>query len=125
MKKLLLGLLFVSIAYGVTTVTYNISDAYALKLMAAFTAQDNCHVVITFTGTGDNDVYHAKMDISPTLMTPKEPGESNQAYGKRRIGIIIDAVRLAHEKKLLKDTRDTYMASAPSVDVNEPNAIGE
>ena len=125
MKKLIIGLLFCSVAYGAVNIAFNIPDAYATKLLDAFTAQDNCHVVITFTGTGDNDGYSAQIDIGPNKMTPKDPNESNQAYGKRRIGLIIDAVRLAHEKKLKQDIRAAYEANAPAIDMNEPNGIGE
>lgn len=125
MKKLPLIVLLIATAASAATITFNIQQAYAQRALTAFTAQNDCHVVITLTGTGANDGYSAQMDIGPHRMTPKDPNETTEAYMKRRIGLIIDAFVLAHEKKLKLDAKAAYEANAPTIDVNEPNGIGE
>ena len=130
MKKLALVLITATVASAATQITFNINDTYGLKLLTAFIAQDNSHVTITFRGSqgaGDpnQEDYAAQIDINPNTMSPKQPGETNAQYVKRRVSLIIDACRLAHEKKISQDARDLALAAVPPIDVNEPNEIGE
>ena len=130
MKKLALVLITATVASAVTQITFNINDTYGLKLLAAFEAQDNSHVTITFRGSqgaGDPEAedYSASISINPNLMLPKQPGETNAQYVKRRVSLIIDACRLAHEKKISQDAWELALAAVPAIDVNEPSEIGE
>ena len=120
-------LVLATVAYGATQISFSLGDAYAQKLLTAFLAQDECHVTMLFRGSqnaADPNVpdYDARIDFR----TPaRDPNESLQIYAKRRIGLVVDAMRLAHEKKILQDALDVYWANAPVIDVNEPNDIDE
>lgn len=127
MQRLLIGLLLVAVASATTTITYNIRNDYGLELLAAFEAQADSHCTITFRGSQnaeEPDVpdYAASIDFRiPT----RDPGYTDAQYVKRIAGLIIDAVKIAHEAKLQNDIRDAALAEVPIVDVDEPNEIGE
>jgi hypothetical protein len=125
MRKLaiLITLLIANTAPAPTVITYNIPDVYGLKLLEALEAQSDSNVVIRITkvdksGGEPRVTYFA--DISFDL-PERDPALSNGDFVKRRMARFADALRLAHEKKLLQDIRKTYLAGTPSVNVNDPD----
>lgn len=118
---------FVVLASGATTISWNIRNSYGAKLLAAFEAQDESHVSISFRGS-QNAINPNAPDYAASIdfRTPaRDPNDTNTQYVKKRVSLIIDAIKLAHEKKLLEDVKRIYHANRPSIDVNEPNEIGE
>lgn len=126
MKKyglLIAVVLTAGIAFGVTTITYNIPDVYGADLLAALIAQSDAHVRIEITGSqgaGNPDVedYRAILDFRTPVY---DPNVANAMFVKRRIALFADALRIAHQRKLKNDIRETYLEAAPGVDVNEPD----
>lgn len=129
MKKsiILIALVLASVAYATVTTSFNITDAYATKMLAAFLAQDGCSVQIQIRGEPDPEdpnvaPYVANIDFE---LVAKDPNEGQAAYGKRRISKIISAFVQAHQRKLLVDARRTYINGAPSTAVDPPDAVEE
>jgi hypothetical protein len=124
MKKIIIViLLFSSVAVAVTTITYNIPDNYGVKLLDAYIAQSDARVRIEIrgnkgTGSEGTEYYHAILDFRTPVYDPNVP---HAAFVKRRTALFVDALRVAHERKLKVDSYEEYIAGAPSVDVNEPD----
>lgn len=128
MKKVLAALLILSgVAYGATVITYNIPDAYGLKLLEAVTAQDDAYVRIEIRGhrnTASGDDYYAVVDFRTP---PNDPNDSAAVKVKRRVALFASALVKAHEWKAKKDAYLEYQESAPStqVDAPDPNDLSE
>ena len=126
MKKLLLITVFLAwatVAYAVVTVTFNISDDYAInKMLPAFNAQDGANVRIEIEAhdSDPSNEYEYRVDMSFHLPA-KLPGDNNIAYGKKRIAMIIAAFVKAHEKKLKEDIARAYYENVPSTAITPPN----
>jgi hypothetical protein len=123
MKKYILitVLLMASTAFATVVVTFNVSDSYAQKMLTAFAAQDDSNIQIEIIGSqgasGGQD-YRANL----SFRTPaRDPNDSDLVYGKKRIGLLIDAFVKAHERKLKVDAWKAYNAAAPSVKVGQPD----
>jgi len=128
MKRITLVLLLIASTAGAATVIgWSINNAYGLKLLTAFEAQDDCFVQISFRGS-ENAADPNIPDYAASIgfRTPvRDPGDTDAQYVKRRVGLIIDAIVQAHQAKIKNDTLKAYNELAPSVDVNSPSVIGE
>ena len=127
MKKLAIAItvvLMAGLAFGVTTITYNIPDAYGLKLLNALIAQSGARIRIEVWGLNEesepgSNTYHTVFDFDTPTHDPNVP---NAEFVKKRVAFIADAFKVSHERKVKNDAHKTYMDSAPSVDVNEPDS---
>ena len=122
MKKLIavLIIVFCSVDYEVTTITYNVPNDYGVELLTALIAQSDCHVSIEFRGSSSNheDDYDARIDFR----TPAhDPNVAPAVFVKRRIALFASALKVAHERKLAEDERREYYQNAPVIDVNDPD----
>ena len=114
-------------AYAATSISFNIKAAYALELLTAFDVQDDAHVHITIRGSqnaADPNVpdYFAQVDFRTPV---RDPNHTDVQYAKKRIALIVDAFRCAHENKLNEDVRSEYYTSGPVFDPNVPSGIVE
>lgn len=109
-----------SVALAVTTITYNIPDAYGLKLLTALIAQSDAHVSIEIRvhAPEPEDEYNARIDFRTP---PHDPNVANAVFVKRRIALFAAALRVAHENKIRDDAMREYYQNAPVIDVNNPD----
>ena len=125
MKRIAIIFCIVSVVSAATQITYNISNAYGSRMLAAQTEYDGAHCIILIErkrSIGPHQVqdYTTRYEFD---FPERNPQLTDPQYIKRRVGRIVDAFTLAHEQKLLIDAKATYNANAPSIDVNEPNGI--
>ena len=113
----------VGLAFGITTITYSVPDAYAIRHFKAQKAQSGANVVITISrstrGGGEPRLeYFADISFELPAYDPNIP---NDVFVKRRNAMFADAQTLAHEKKLEQDAKKAYLAGAPSITVKVPD----
>ena len=129
MRKALICIILIcaSTANAATSISFTMSQVYAVKLLQAFEAQDDCFVTITFRGSQNaEDPNEPDYSAGIQFRTPvRDPADTAQVYAKKRIALLIDAVRLAHEEKLFQDALKVYNMNAPVSTVEDPNTVVE
>jgi len=115
-----------SVAYAITTITYNIGNEFGQELLTALIAQSDAHVTIEIRGHDPADPsndYDARIDFR----TPAhDPNVAPAVFVKKRIALFTTALKAAHDRKIRDDTLREYYQNAPVIDVNlpDPNNMG-
>ena len=126
-EKALLIVILVGVAIGATSITYNIPNDVALRIVTALTEQSNAHVVIHIQGSqgaGDpnQEDYSARVDFRTG--DPPDPNATNEElaeFVKRRTAKITMAFEKAHRNKLRRDEMRVYDVDRPTLDPNAPD----
>lgn len=123
----ILVMALVGAAMGATSITYNIPNDIALRIVTAFTEQSNSHVVIHFQdnqSAEDPNVEDYSARVGFDLGDPPDPNATNAelaAFVKRRTAKIVMAFEKAHRNKLRRDEMRVYDVGRPTLDPNEPD----
>ena len=126
-EKALLIVILVGVAIGATSITYNIPNDVALRIVTALTEQSNAHVVIHIQGSqgaGDpnQEDYSARVDFRTG--DPPDPNATNEElaeFVKQRTAKITMAFEKAHRNKLRRDEMKVYDVNRPTLDPNAPD----
>jgi len=126
-EKVLLIVILVGVAIGATSITYNIPNDVALRIVTALTEQSNAHVVIHIQGSqgaGDPNQEDYSASVSFRTGDPPDPNATNEElaeFVKQRTAKITMAFEKAHRNKLKRDEMEVYDVDRPTLDPNAPD----
>lgn len=117
-----LVMVLVGVAMGATTITYNIPNDVALRILTAFIEQSNADAVIDIQVSQGQQDYSTRVEFHTG--DPPDPNATNgelAEFVKRRTAKIVMAFEKAHRNKLKFDEGRVYDVNRPKVDPNEPD----
>ena len=130
MKKrnvLWIVLLTAGIVCAATTISYDIPNAVARRIVTGFIAESNAHVVIHIQGNQsaidpNEEDYSTRVEF--WTGDPPDPNATNgelATFVTQRVAQITMAFEKAHRNKLAHDEMRVYDVNRPTLDPNEPD----
>lgn len=128
MKKRTLIVLLLTVCLmlpaSAVTISFVIKAAYGARVLAAFDAQSDSEMNVSF---GDSPTgYNASIGID---IPPRDPNETDTEFVEGRIELIVRKLVRAHEERARHNALDAAIAVAITdanlPEVTEPNSIEE